>query len=382
MTQLSKLATLGIAKESVAGTYIVPTAGIPFMKADFEDTIAPLRDESWRGNDTLLQGVYPGVEHATWDIDVLAYPDLAGYFFVGMIGPDTVTAGVSTTLSSSTIIGATSISTAATIPMGTTIAIDTGTNLEYAVTGTPSGAGPFTIPITTPATGLTKAHTSSVTVVGQTTHTFKQSPSTAIPTFSLTVYDTTQYLGYSGLKFTDLAIKIDPNAAVSFNVKALSFPQTVQSTVTETYSQYMPMLGWDWTETQLGSATTRGLTLDLTVKRAGEAIHSSDGVQTPREIFVGALESDGTYKAIFENQTDINTFLNYTQGAVVATVTQPLSAGGQSMAITMSKAAWTKGKRDVSTPYVQASFDISGVYNTTDSGALQITVLNWRTAAY
>jgi hypothetical protein len=382
VTQLSKLATLGIARETTPNTYLVPTAGIPFLKGDVEDQITPLRDESWRGNDTLLQGVYPGVEHAAWDIDVLAYPDLLGFFFVGTIGPDTVTAGVSTTLSASTVVGATSISTAATIPVGTTIAIDTGTNIEYAVTGTPSGAGPYTIPLTAPTAGLAKSHTSGATVVGQTTHLFKQSPTTALPTFSLTLYDTTQYLGYAGLKFTDLGIKIDPMASVQINVKGLSFPQTVQTTVTETYTQYMPMLGWDWTQTQQGSTTTRGKTLDLAIKRAGEAVHSSDGTQGPREIFVAALESDGTYKAIFENQVDINTFLNYTQGAVVATVTQPLSAGGQSLAITMSKAAWTKGKRDLSTNYAQADFDINGVYNSTDGGAVQVTLLNFRTTAY
>lgn len=382
MTQLSKLATLGLAKEVTPNTYLAPTMSIPFTKADFEDVIAKLTDESVRGNDTVLQGVYPGPEYATWDIDFLAYPDLVGHILRGVIGPDTVTAGIATTLSATTVAGATTISTAASIPLGSTVSIGTGATLEYFVSGTPSGSGPYTIPVATPSGGLVYPHTSAVQVSTLTTHTFKQSPTTAIPTYSLTVYDTTQYLGYSGLKWTDAQIKIDPKASLSISAKAMAFPGTVQSTVSETYTQFTPFLGWEWTSTQNAVASTRGLSLDLTVKRAGEAINSSDGTQAPREIFVGALECDGSYKAIFENQTDINVFLNYTQQAMTATVTGRLLDGAPVLAITMNKSAWTKGKRDLGQPYVQADFDISGVYNAIDGGAVSAVLQNWTTSAY
>ncbi|BFP50029.1 hypothetical protein KCMC57_63970 (plasmid) [Kitasatospora sp. CMC57] len=382
MTQLSKLATLGLAKETVAGTYVAPTVGIPFMSANFEDKVEPIRDESWRGNDTVLQGLYAGPINAEWDLEVMAYPDLVGHFLRGTIGPDTVTAAISTTLSSSTIVGATSISVAASIPAGTTIRIDTAANVEYATTGTPTGAGPYTIPIVTPAGGLTIAHTSSVAVVTTTKHTFKQDPTVAIPSYSLTVYDTTRTLGYAGLKWTDLAVKIDPKGALTFAPKGLSFPGAVQSLAAETYSTYTPLLGWAWTTTQNAVASTRGLTLDLSIKRAGEAISSSDGTQAPREIFVGALEADGTYKAIFENQTDMDTFINYSQLPLVATIAQPLAAGGQSLVLTMTKSGFTSGKRDLGSNYVQASFGISGIYNATDGGAVSAVLNNFQTAAY
>lgn len=382
MTQLSKLATLGIAKETVAGTYVVPAAGIPFMTCNFEDKVDPIRDESWRGNDTVLQGLYAGPTHAEWDMEFMAYPDLIGYFLRGTIGPDTVTAATSTTLSSSSTIGATSISTAASIAAGSTIRIDTAGNIEYATTGTPTGSGPYTIPIVTPAAGLAIAHSSSVAVTTTTKHTFKQDPTQVLPSYSLTVYDTTQTLGYAGLKWTDLAIKIDPKGAVSFAPKGLSFPGSVQSSASETYSTYPPSIGWTWTTTQNAVASTRGLTLDFAIKRAGEAINSSDGTQGPREIFTGALECDGTYKAIFENQTDLNLFLNYTQQSVVATVITPVPFGGQSLAITMTKSGWTTGKRDLGSNYVQANFNLSGIYNTTDAGAVSVVLNNWTTAAY
>jgi len=382
MTQLSKYATLGLGKETVAGTYVVPTVGIPFMTASFEDKINPLRDESWRGSDTLLQGLYGGDEHAEWDMSFMAYPDLIGHFLRGMIGPDTVVAGVSTTLSATTVAGATSITTAATIPTGSTIQIDTGANLEYATTGVPTGSGPYTIPIVTPAAGLTKGHTSAITIVSQTKHTFKQDATQVLPSYSLTVYDTTTTLGYAGCRFTDLGIKIDPKATVTFNPKALSFPGAAQSSASETFSTYSPMLGWTWTQTQNSVATTRGLTLDLTIKRAGEAINSSDGLQGPREIFVNVLEADGTFKAIHESQTDINTFINYSQLPLSATVSQPLAFGGQSLALTMTKSGWSTGKRDLSSNYTQATYGISGIYNATDGGATAAVLNNFQTAAY
>lgn len=381
MTQLSRLATLGLAKESTAGTWLAPTIGIPFSKGEYEDDYTELKDESIRGNDSVLQGMYQGVVHSMWSIDVQAYPDLLGHFLAGIIGPDTVTPGVTTTLSSSTTVGATSISTAASIAAGSTIQIDTGANIEWAVTGTATGAGPYTIPITTPATGLTKAHSSAVAVVSQSTHLFKQSTA-VLPTYSLTYYDTTQTISTSYCRLSDLQIKIDPKAVVTLSLKYTAFPTATQTLQAETYSTYDPLLGWSWNMTNAGGASTRGLSYDLTVKRAVEAIHSSDGVQTPREIFAGAIEVDGTYKCLFENQTDLSLYTQYTQSPATATVAEPLARGGQSLALTMSKSGWFKGKRDLGSAYAQADFSLAGIYNTTDGGVVQATLKNYQSTAY
>jgi len=372
---------LGLAKEAVAGTWLAPTMGIPFTKGEYEDLYTQLKDESIRGNDTVLQGMYQGVVHSEWQIDVMLYPDLIGHFLAGVIGPDVVTAGVSTTLSALTLVGATSITTVLTIPTGSTIQIDTGANVEYAVTGTPSGAGPFTIPITTPATGLTKPHSAAVAVVSQSTHTFKQSTA-PLPTYSLTYYDTTAYISTSYGRLSDFQIKIDPKAAVSASIKYVAFPTATQTTQTETYSAFDPLLGWSWNMTNAGAASTRGLTYDVTVKRATEALHTSDGVQNPREIFAGAIEVDGTYKAIFENQTDLNLYTQYSQQPATAALAQPLARGGQSLSLTMSKSGWFKGKRDLAGTYAAADFSLSGIYNTTDGGAVQAVLKTYSPTAF
>jgi len=133
--------------------------------------------------------------------------------------------------------------------------------------------------------------------------------------------------------------------------------------------------------TNAGGASTRGLSYDVNIKRMIDVIHSSDGTQGPREIFQGALTADGSYKAIFENNTDLNLYLNYTKLPAIALMQQPIAQGGSSLAVTMSRSGWIKGKRDMGGT-VQASLNLSGLYNTTDTGAIQAILSNFATSAY
>ncbi|MGH7743201.1 MAG: phage tail tube protein [Candidatus Dormibacteria bacterium] len=389
MTQLSRLAHLGLAKESVVGTYLAPTTFIPFTKADYEDLFTEIKDESIRANDSVIQGLYQGVVEGDWGIDLMAYPDVVGHFLRGIIGPDTASAGISTTVAANSIVGATTLSSTASISALSYISVGTGASLEYAYVTAVSGVGPYSLTVTTvvgQAVGLVKAHTMTTDpIVSQTTHTFKQSPSAAKATYSLTVYDTstgTPTLGYSGAAFSDVQFKIDPKGAVTLTTKLKSQPGVSQSTPTPTYTVLPPVLGWQWAMTNAGGASTRGLTFDLSVKRALEAIHASSGLQAPREIFQGALEASGTYKALFENLTDLNLFTNYTQTPTTALLQQPAVIGGASLALTLSQSGWFKGKRDLSSQYLQANFSIEGIYNATDSGSVSAVLKNYVAAAY
>jgi hypothetical protein len=382
VTKLARSAFLGLSEEVTPGTYLAPTFSVPFIKATYETTQSPIRDETIRGNDAVLQGLYPGPSESTWDVETPGYADLIGYW-LRIIGPDTTTAATATTTSGTSVAGATSISTAATIAAGSTIRIDTTTLTEYATTGTPTGSGPFTIPIVTPAAGLRFGHASGVAVTTTTTHTFAQSISTRPPSFSLSVFDGIDYRGWPGCMMSELAIKIDPKAAVTFNPKWIGFPEQSVTTFTPAFTTVQPELGWGWTMTDAGTSSTRGLTLDLTAKRATEAIHTSDGTQAPREVFSGALELDGSYKAIYEDSTtDMGLFLNWTQTPIVAVLTKAISFGGESLTITMSQGAVPKAVRDLSQKYVEATYDISAVFNATDGGITKAVLKNFVTTAY
>jgi len=387
MTQLSRLATLGIAKEVTPGTYLAPTVYIPFTKADYEDVTTPIKDQSYRANDSVLQGMYPGPIEADWSIDLLAYPDLIGHFLRGIIGPDTVVAGAATTQTGSSIVGDTTLNvTSATgIAIGTYLSLDTGALQEYVYVSAVAGLVLTVTTVKGQTVGMTKAHTAA-TVTAQTTHTFKQSAAAARPTYSLSVFDTTAgapaTLGYPYAAFSDLQLKIDPKASCALMTKLKAQQGVQQTAIVPVFTSLAPLLGWQWSMTNGGATSTRGLTLDLSIKRAVEAIHSSNGIQSPREIFQAGLEVDGTYKAIFENALDLQLFANYTQTPTTATLLQPANVGGASLALTLSQSGWQKGKREFSAAYVEASYSISGIYNATDVGSVSAVLKNFVTTAY
>jgi hypothetical protein len=387
MTYLSRLAKLGVAKETTPNTWLAPTVSVPFSTAKYVNMIDQNRDESVRANDAVLQGIVQGVAYATWEIESNSYADLIGHWLRAMIGPDTVTPGVSTTLAANCAAGATSISLTATVPANSILQISdaSGANLEWVQVGTVTGTGPYTAPVTTPAAGTKYAHTAAGgAVLSQSTHLFKQNRSfaTVWPTYSFTTDDGASQLGWPGCVMSELALKIDPKGLVTWGPKFTGFPSITEATFAYAASAVQPVQGWAWTCTNAGAASTRGLTMDITMKRAVDAINSSDGTQGPREVFPGAMEIDGTYKAIYENLTDYNLYANAVQTPTVHTLTQPVATGGAVIAVTMSQSGYTTGAVDLGSTYVQSSYGVSGIANTTDSGITQVTLKNFQSASY
>lgn len=375
MTFLSRLSFLGGAKETTNGTAVVPTFAIPFTKAQYETIYIPLRDESVRGNDAILQGLYQGPGDSTFDIELPFYPDIAGHF-LRMLGTDTVTAAANNTTTTGTNnAGSTTLTTTGALTTGNIVQIDTGPLTEWVSVTTGSTSS-------TVSPALKFTHTAGATVISQTTHTFAQSTSTRPPSYSLSVFDNVDYRVWAGSIMTELQIKIDPKGMVTFNPKYIGFPEATASSFTDTFNTIQPGLGWQWTVTNAGGSSTRGLTMDLTLKRAGEAIHTSNGLQPPRETFVGALEIDGAYKALYESVTDLNLFLNYTQSPTVHTITKPAVNGGESLAITMTSSGYHKMSRDLGQVYVQAGFDMSAINNSTDAGISKVVLKNFVTTQY
>jgi Phage tail tube protein len=386
MTYLSRLTKLGLIKEVTPYTWLAPGFSVPWNTAKFTDNIIPLRDESMRANDAKLQGLNQGPWTTTWELDCNGYPDLLGHFFRAIIGPDVVSAGVSTTLAADCAAAATTLSLTASVPNNSVIQISdaTGANLEWVKVGTITGAGPFSAPVTTPATGTRFAHTAAGgSVLSQSTHTFTQnrSFSTVWPTYSLTTDDGQDQLGWPGCVMSELGLKIDPKGFITASAKYTGFPSLTEATFTYAASTVQPTVGWGWTVSNPG-ASTRGMTMDITLKREVEAIQSSDGLQSPREIFPGPLEIDGSYKAIYDSASDMNLFKQYLQGITTHTLTQPVTSGGQSLAVTMSKSGYTTGEADVASLYVSLSQAVSGIQNTTDSGVTTVVLKNYLTAAY
>ena len=166
---------------------------------------------------------------------------------------------------------------------------------------------------------------------------------------------------------------------VTFSIKAKSQIGTPQSVDDSRVHPLPPSLGWQWNMTNAGAASTRGLSYDVNVHRQVETIWSSDGLQSPREIFQGALTASGTYKAIFENNLDLALYNKTFSCRARRRCSSPSAQAAATSPSPCPKSGWSKGTRDWGAQYVQADFTVDGIYNTTDGGALHASVTSFRT---
>lgn len=383
-SKLARLGYTGMAKETTQGTYVPPTVILPTSPPSWEDVVTEIADESLRNNDSILQGWYPGPIDSDVGFDTDAYPDLTGHLLRAIIGPDTVTAGVATTITAAAAAGATTVTVASAtgITVGSVISIG-GVTTEYAKVTT---IATLTLTLAAP---LQYAHASASAVATQTVHTFKQS-NTRMPSYSLTIYNVVESRGIPGCEMSELGIKIDPKGAVSLTTKWTGYPSASQPNPTPSFTNTQPLLGWQWNMTTFNGLTgasassDRGITYDLSIKREVEAVHGSTGTQAPSEVFPGALTVDGTLKARFYDNSDLLVFQQSIQQPVVCSIQQPTGFNqmGANLTVTTSQAAWSKGKQNFDQKYTDADFTIRGVANSIDGGSLAATLSNFTAAAY
>jgi hypothetical protein len=218
----------------------------------------------------------------------------------------------------------------------------------------------------------------TVAGAGPYTHTFKNTNADP-PSYSITDFDGVEAKGFPGCKLGELAVHIDVAGTVTYDASWVGYPSADQSTPSPSFSAVAPLLGWQWTLSHGGVASTRGLKADLTFKRDVDVIHASDGTQGPREVFSPDLEVDGTIQAMYENGTDLDRFLAYTQNATVLTVTSSASAA---LALTLTTTVMNKAATGRGGKYAVLDFDVSGIYNTTDTGPGHAVLTNSVSAAF
>lgn len=165
-----RISKFGLSKQSAKGsaaaaaTFAAGVQSGSVFKVDPTDNEIPSTwsNRTVQGFDRVM--LKPAIEPV-----LTATPSLLGLLLFAALGADVVTNSTATTLAASSSIGATSISSTATIATGTVIQIDTGANAEVRTTGVPSGSGPYTIPLT--GLPLALAHSSSAAVQTLATHT-------------------------------------------------------------------------------------------------------------------------------------------------------------------------------------------------------------------
>ena len=382
---LSATAKLGIAAESAAATYAVPSFTVPFMSGTkYRSAITQLYDRSIRARDTDEQDIAQGPYWSDWTITAEAYPDWAGWLYRAMIGPDTFTAGTVTTFAAASMPGAVSVSLTAAPPAGSVLMLGTGSSLEYAKAGTPSGSGPYTVPLTS---GLRYAHAIGDSAQSQATHLFQQNraPVQGWPSYSLTTDDGVEQLGWPYCNLARVRLQVDAAGYARLISDWNGWPPQSAVTFTEAQTSAQPVAGWSWAITTAGGTSTRGATLDLALTRTLDIIPTLSGYQAPLLIAAGPMRASGQYKAIYDTPADLQLYRAAIQEPAVWTLTQPVSQGGSSIAVTLNLSGWTQGAVSLEEQYVAANFGLSGIANTADSpsyGVSSVTVTNFVQAAY
>lgn len=85
------LTSLGVAKETTWGTAVAPTTAdqfIPVTNPKPEDVIDAILDNNYRSRASYDQGYQQGFRYSKYSFESHVYPDVAGNWFMGLMGTD------------------------------------------------------------------------------------------------------------------------------------------------------------------------------------------------------------------------------------------------------------------------------------------------------
>lgn len=176
---------------------------------------------------------------------------------------------------------------------------------------------------------------------------------------------------YTNAKMSELVIKWDPKTNLTWTGKALSNGSIVVANPTSSFSAIGPQAAWQASATIAGTILPQVLMMDVTFKRQQiDGIFTMQGVQTPYQIFAGALACTGNLSFIIENDTQMTQYLNSTQPTVLMTLTNGTGANQVQVQVQITKANFESGwkyKQTGTAGFVEVGGPFKGIATTTDA---------------
>ncbi|MFI5880795.1 hypothetical protein [Streptomyces sp. NPDC051554] len=381
---------VGVATEISQGTAVAMTATLLLDNFKPKDGPKFLEDKAWRGamgTDAFAE--IQGVATAEADMGGPVFIDGLGYYLRNLMG-DLSTTGTSTgsggtTLAAQAVAGASSLSTVATIPNGTVVQIGTGATAEVFTTGTPTGSGPYTIPLTSPTGGLVYTHASAQAVqpvTGPYTYAWAllNSGSGQPPSHTLThMLGPTATSGarqYPGAVFSEVGFKWNSESDLfTFDAKATSWPSvTLGSAPVANPGTVGPMASWRMS-VGIGGPASGGTLIptvtdgEINLKREINPYFTGNGVQTPYIIQRAGLTVDGKLNFVAANESPLLYMLNNTQPQLQLLISNGLAGVNYgAVQFDFAQAAFTEAEADGSKTAVEYSNSFKAVLNTTNAG--------------
>jgi hypothetical protein len=207
------------------------------------------------------------------------------------------------------------------------------------------------------------------------THTFagmNTSASNGQPTPLLVfIYNGNNTRLFAGAKASEVQMKFDPAANLSYTSKWMSLQSAVVSNFTPTFTTLTPQGAWQ-ASTSINSVTVPNtLAADFTIKRDSmEAIQTLDGSQQATVIWAGPLSTTGNMTLTYEDDTNLNFYLNGSQVPVTFDLVNGTGGSQVEAKLQMTKCLFVDGWKPTLTGgkgYVEVSGPVTAVSNTTDA---------------
>jgi hypothetical protein len=174
---------------------------------------------------------------------------------------------------------------------------------------------------------------------------------------------------YPGCKVTEFSMTFNSEGMLEYTAKLMGHPSTTTSVASPSFSAVTPTPVWRGTVSVGG--VTIGYTTDgsVSMTRKAEAIFGINTDQGPYEVFVGALDSSGTFTFVMENDDQLLNFLNNTQPVLNLQWSQGAGATATTIAFNVAKGAYTTAAIDRSGDHVAVTVEFASIGNTTDAGS-------------
>jgi hypothetical protein len=187
--------------------------------------------------------------------------------------------------------------------------------------------------------------------------------------FTLTDFYAANVRSYSGCQISEFGLTFSPEGLLEYDVKATGFKSTVVSTPTPSFSTILPTPVWQATVSIAGSPVSNTIDGSLTMTRPVTPIYGLSGSQDPYQIFVGALETKGTFKFVMENDDQLVRFLTNTQPSITLNWTNGSGSTETQLQVTLTKGAYTAVTIERGKDYVEVNVTVEAMANTTDAGS-------------
>jgi hypothetical protein len=182
---------------------------------------------------------------------------------------------------------------------------------------------------------------------------------------------------YAGQQFHDFSLKWSADGLLEYDAKSTGWQSATVATPTPSFSTVLPSVVWTGTVSVAGSTISTNTMGNIDLKRPVTPVYGIANVQTPYQVFLGALEVTGKATFLMESDAQLTNYLSNTQPALVFNWTTGTGATQTSIQATMTKGAYTLAVIERSKDFVEVLVDFNAQGNLTDSGAVGYSPIKW-----